>query len=87
MRIKCLFLIPVLLGSVPLAAQEGPAILESPAAEASRLQEESTYERATEALDRGSYEHAIELYQRVMEAGGDRYDAATYWLAFAEVTW
>lgn len=59
------------------AAQQGADEMEASS------QQESEYARATAALDRGNYDRAIELFERVAAAGGNRADAAVYWLAYA----
>lgn len=71
---------PVMAGQEPSA--ETGAI--GAAATMRAAQEDRQYERATEALDQGRYQRAIELFQQVATSGSSRRDAATYWLAYAQ---
>ena len=64
------------------SAEQEATPLEEMAAHGSALQERH-YEQATEALDRGAYERAIELFEQVIEARESRADAARYWIAYA----
>ena len=46
--------------------------------------EEELYERGTEALDDGAWDKAIAAFDRVVQSGTRRADAALYWKAYAQ---
>lgn len=84
---KTTILVLVLLAGTATAqgrasAEQEAIPLEELAAHGSALQA-SHYQQATEALDRGAYERAIELFEQVIAARESRGDAARYWIAYA----
>lgn len=45
--------------------------------------QDTDYERATAAMDRGDYPQAMDLFQQIIDSGSGRSDAAAYWIAYA----
>src|ERR1700681_90025 len=87
---KKFLLLLVLLGSSPLFAAAlaqtdgmGAKFLEPQMAGKVNEHEEQLYESATDALNDGKYEAAINGFQEVVKLHGRRADAATYWYAYA----
>jgi outer membrane protein assembly factor BamD (BamD/ComL family) len=83
-------LLVLLLGSSPLFATAfaqadgvGARFLESQVAGKTNEHEEQLYESATDALNDGKYEAAINGFQEVVKLHGRRADAAMYWNAYA----
>ncbi len=44
---------------------------------------DEAYERGRDALDQQKYQKAYRAFQQSVDAGGDRADAATYWMAYS----
>ncbi len=89
MKRKFLLLL-VLLGSSPLFAAAlaqtdgmGARFLEPQMAGKVNEHEEQLYESATDALNDGKYETAINGFHEVVKLHGRRADAAMYWYAYA----
>jgi hypothetical protein len=49
-----------------------------------RVRVEHEYREGTEALDGRQWERAVEAFDRVAQAKGERADAALYWKAYAQ---
>jgi len=77
-------LIILYLAASPLAHAVAYEIPEAAATDERGEPEADLYEDGTDAIDDGEWQHAIDIFKKVVAMNGRRADGALYWLAYAQ---